>query len=151
MLRPENKIALVASGLEGDSPLHISDLKDASGEPLEHSSGTFNPSNRVHFGLVDHASLGADWKSASSKEGDRDVVAVVDHHVDEGAHPNAKLRILQGPGAPGVSTPTGSCASMVAALFQNHFISGQVPTQVADLLLSAVLIDTDNVSNAAPV
>ncbi|PWN41413.1 hypothetical protein IE81DRAFT_348350 [Ceraceosorus guamensis] len=148
VLRPENKIALLVAGLQSTSPLHVTDLKDAAGRSLDHSSSVFGPSNRVHIGLVDHAALGAEWRSSTGSEADRDVVAVVDHHVDEGAHADAKLRILQGPGAPGVNVPTGSCASIVAGLFHDHLSAGEVPREVADLLLSAVIIDTDNVRPA---
>ncbi|KAF8902587.1 hypothetical protein CPB84DRAFT_1814892 [Gymnopilus junonius] len=57
------------------------------------------------------------------------VVAVVDHHADEGLYPDASPRTI---------SPCGSCSSHVGAL-----CPPEIPAELATLLLTAILTDTD--------
>ncbi|KAL9940069.1 hypothetical protein V8E36_000774 [Tilletia maclaganii] len=107
---------------------------------------------KVSFGLVDHAALIPRWGPHEHRE----VRYLVDHHKDEGAHPNAFIRYLRGPGSvPAGEPPIGSASSLVAELFQDELIkaasrpAGSVlPKGIADLLISAIVIDTDNLRPA---
>lgn len=154
-LRPENVAALAVSSLSLEAPLHIEELRDASGAPLSlDSSAELSPARGTLLGLVDHASLSSSWRSSLATppaEAERKVVLVVDHHVDEGAHKEATLRILRGPAWGEGKMPVGSCSSLVADLFTEQLSAlkeGQEGVrQLCDLLLSALLIDTDNVSH----
>lgn len=89
---------------------------------------------RAKLGLVDHPQLAVSW-------GNRSVDIIVDHHEDEGAHPEAKLRILRSPS----KDPVGSASSLVALLAAESRHGGVLPEQLADLLLSAIVLDTRNV------
>lgn len=65
---------------------------------------------------------------------DARVVAVIDHHTDEGLyHETADPRII--------AVPTGSCSSLVAQLLHAE-CPDTIPPELATLLLCAVLIDT---------
>ncbi len=79
------------------------------------------------FALVDHNRL------LSSFTGD--VVAIVDHHEDEGLHTSAKPRVIE---------PVGSCASLVTLQFRSILEGGSSEQfkDITSLLLSAILIDT---------
>jgi exopolyphosphatase len=122
-LRPENQHALDIAGL-GDSAsslLCLSDVPEASLTPF--------PSNR--FVLVDHNVVNPRFRSDNTT-----VVGIVDHHADEGYHLSADPRVI--------AVPTGSCASLVANLIQgSDFEVGSIPTGLAALLLSAIVIDTN--------
>lgn len=74
--------------------------------------------------------------------GTGEVVAVIDHHVDQKLYPNANPRlIVGGPDPPAV----GSCTSLVATYFKKTWPQDRpVPAPIADLLLSGILIDTGN-------
>jgi exopolyphosphatase len=86
-------------------------------------TGVF-PSNI--FALVDHNRLLPQYEADNPEA---QVVAVVDHHEDEGFYTtSAKPRIV---------APAGSCASHVAGLSPPR-----IPAELASLLLSAILIDT---------
>ena len=61
------------------------------------------------------------------------VVAVIDHHQDEGLYYDTADRRI-------VVVPTGSCSSLVTQLFQAH--PEHMPPDLATLLLCAILIDT---------
>lgn len=60
------------------------------------------------------------------------VVAVLDHHQDEGLYPDANPRVV---------TPCGSCSSHVSPL-----CPAELPAELATLLLCAILIDTDGLA-----
>lgn len=117
-LRAENIYALNLAGI--DSPqeqlLSISDLD------------TTKPFPSQKFALVDHNRLNPlfsiDIGNSTSK-----VIAVIDHHEDEGLYKDtANLRII---------APAGSCTSHVASVCPS-----EVPPELATLLLCGVLIDT---------
>ena len=115
-LRPENTYAFSLAGLQQGTPelLCIDDMS---------WTGVF-PSNT--FALVDHNRLLPQYEADNPEA---QVVAVVDHHEDEGFYTtSAKPRIV---------APAGSCASHVAGLRPPR-----IPAELASLLLSAILIDT---------
>jgi len=131
-LRPENVFALQRSAIVEDDLLCIDDLP---------SDVTFPPPG-AKFALVDHNSLSSRFSTVhTTQEGQTAeptrVVGIIDHHEDEHSHSDAPLRVIQ--------VPTGSCASLVT----NHFrsvstpSSPPVPPELASLLLSAILIDTN--------
>ncbi len=95
---------------------------------------------------MDHPSLTGPWGGA--KATDREVDIVLDHHEDVGDHEGAKLRIVKSPS----KDPVGSCSSLVAELYADQLAkapSGDVGMrEVADLLISAIIIDTDNLRSA---
>ncbi|KZV74962.1 DHH phosphoesterase [Peniophora sp. CONT] len=93
---------------------HVS-RPNASGSSLGHGSSPSTPAPGSPFG-------------AESK-----VVAIVDHHADEGAHLDAKPRIVES---------AGSCASLVTRLF-TAIPNYTIPPELALLLLSAITIDTN--------
>ncbi|KAH8102210.1 DHH phosphoesterase [Cristinia sonorae] len=120
-LRAENLHALELAGLDPSDPpvLCIDDIPSPS---------TPFPSNR--FALVDHNHLHSDFTRDNS---DPRVIAVVDHHADEGLYKDtADPRI--------VTVPTGSASSLVALLLEQN-CPGRVPAELATLLLCSVLID----------
>jgi exopolyphosphatase len=78
----------------------------------------------TRFALLDHNRLGEPYLSPSAR-----VTAVIDHHEDE--------ELYVGAADPRVVAPSGSCASHVAAL-----APPTLPSDLATLLLSAILIDT---------
>jgi exopolyphosphatase len=115
-LRPENIYALSLAGLQQGMPelLCMDDLS---------WTGVF-PSNT--FALVDHNRLLPQYETDNPEA---QVVAIVDHHDDEGFYAtSAEPRII---------APSGSCASHVAGLSPPG-----IPAGLASLLLSAILIDT---------
>ncbi|KAJ1034109.1 hypothetical protein NDA18_000978 [Ustilago nuda] len=144
VLRAENTVAYHASGVNPNKVLFLVDLQQYLGLQLD--SESFSPSSNVALGLVDHASLTGPWGGAKAQN--RQVEIILDHHQDTGAHPNAALRIVKSPNKEAV----GSCSSIVAQLFAESFAkapSNDVALrQVSDLLLSAIVIDTDNLKGA---
>lgn len=121
-LRAENLHALSLAGFDGAHPdlLCVDDLPPP---PL--------PSHR--FALVDHNRLHPTFARADPAA---HVVAVVDHHADEGCHLDAAPRI--------VAVPTGSAASLVANVLRDGCAAASVavPRELATLLLCAILVDT---------
>ncbi|GAA95713.1 uncharacterized protein L969DRAFT_92839 [Mixia osmundae IAM 14324] len=117
-LRPENVWALEQVGL--DPAEHLISLEELP-QPID--------SLGVQFALVDHNKLGAEFGGSA-------VEAIIDHHDDEGLYKSASPRDIQ--------IPTGSCSSLIA----RHFRSETIPMQLADLLISAILIDTNNLKPA---
>jgi exopolyphosphatase len=81
------------------------------------------------FALVDHNRLGALF---SSDNPNANVVAVIDHHEDEHLYADSA--------DPRKIAPAGSCASHVASLYPRE---AEIPRELATLLLSAILIDTN--------
>ncbi|KZV96023.1 DHH phosphoesterase, partial [Exidia glandulosa HHB12029] len=132
-LRPENVYALEIAGLsDHDALLYLDDVP----------SDVQYPPPGSKFALVDHNALNSRFQTAHIQQDGVDrpepakVVGIIDHHEDEGAHTGEDVspRIIQ--------VPTGSCSSLVA----NHFrLASQtpIPPELATLLLSAILIDTD--------
>ncbi|KAH8917530.1 DHH phosphoesterase [Atractiella rhizophila] len=80
--------------------------------------------------LVDHNRLDGKLKGK--------VVGILDHHVDEEAHMEASPRKIEA---------TGSCASLVTQHFAQQKLP--IPPSAAKLLLSAILIDTNNLASKA--
>ena len=100
------------------------------------SSPALNASRGVSLALVDHAALAAEWGHALPRR----VELVLDHHEDEQVHQDAAMRIIRPPS----TSPVGSTSTLVAQLYERA-LGGRAPNrEVADLLLSAGLIDTNN-------
>lgn len=144
VLRPENTAAFRAAGIMPDHVFCLDDLQKTLA--LELDSDVFAPSANVAIGLVDHPSLTGPWGGA--RAANRQVSIVIDHHEDVGDHPDAALRIIKSPS----KDPVGSCSSLVAELFADRFATASTPDlglrEVADLLISAITIDTDNLRGA---
>ncbi|TXT04374.1 hypothetical protein VHUM_04141 [Vanrija humicola] len=129
-LRPENLYALQQANLPQEDLLHTAELPIKTEE--------LAPAG-VRFVLVDHNRILPIFGSDEST-----VTAIIDHHEDEGASPNASLRDIQ--------FGAGSCSSLVTQHFRPQWqasLSGPagaagspVPPELATLLLSAILIDT---------
>lgn len=127
-LRPENLLALQRAHIPLSALLHSEDLPGGT-EALA--------KDHVSLALVDH-------NSALPAFGTAKVVAIIDHHEDEGAHLSANPRIVR--------TPVGSTSSLLTKHFMPQWkasVSGPagaagspVPPELATLLLSAILIDT---------
>ncbi|KAF8964780.1 hypothetical protein BDZ97DRAFT_1814442 [Flammula alnicola] len=115
-LRAENLYALKLAGLS-ETQEELLTLTEIS---------EFKPFPSQKFILVDHNRLGEAYTTDNRKA---EVIAVVDHHEDEGLYPKADPRII---------SPCGSCSSHVAALCPR-----EIPAELATLLLTAILIDTD--------
>ncbi|VDB83162.1 unnamed protein product [Peniophora sp. CBMAI 1063] len=96
-----------------DSRFALVSFPAASGSSLSHGSNHSTPGSPI---------------SAESK-----VVAIVDHHADEGVHLDANPRIVE---------QSGSCASLVTRLFSS-IPNYTIPPELAVLLLSAITIDTN--------
>ncbi|CAA7268804.1 unnamed protein product [Cyclocybe aegerita] len=107
-LRAENLHALKMAGLSEDALLTLTELAG------------FRPQK---FALVDHNCLGPTY------DPNAEVVAILDHHQDEGLYLNANPRTI---------SPCGSSASLVAVL-----LPPEPPAELCTLLLAAILIDTD--------
>ncbi|KAL4071746.1 DHH phosphoesterase [Scleroderma citrinum] len=90
----------------------------------------------IDYALVDHNTLNTRYSQPDAR-----VVAVIDHHEDEGNYRDtASPRIIQ---------PCGSCASLVTSLYMSLSASNghsQIPSDLAVLLLSAITIDTGGLS-----
>ncbi|KAJ7093991.1 exopolyphosphatase [Mycena belliarum] len=124
-LRAENLHALRLAGVPSPATTLLSSF-----DPLLHGLSPF-PSR--DFALVDHNRLGAAFTAGNP--GAR-VLAVLDHHADEGLHADAQPRVV---------APAGSCASHVANAFPNGAdadADAPMPRALATLLLGAILIDT---------
>ncbi|KIK93014.1 hypothetical protein PAXRUDRAFT_829421 [Paxillus rubicundulus Ve08.2h10] len=86
------------------------------------------PNLCTSYALVDHNSLHPDYAKPNTQ-----VVAVVDHHQDEGKYlDTASPRIIE---------PSGSCASLVTGLIMSY-PALRIPAELATLLLCAILVDT---------
>lgn len=113
-LRAENVYALEMAGVHEpfDELLCPEDL------PPDHKG--------TDYALVDH--------NNSHNSSNIRVVAVIDHHEDEGKyHDTASPRIIE---------PAGSCASLVTRLFMSGSGHTSIPPDLAGLLLSAIATDT---------
>ncbi|KAG6888277.1 hypothetical protein C0992_008958 [Termitomyces sp. T32_za158] len=121
-LRAENMYALSLAGITQpkEQLLFLTDLV-----PFSLSAATTSfPSHT--FALVDHNSLASAYTFHNHSA---TVAAILDHHADEGKHLNASPRVI---------VPSGSCTSHVTAL-----CPPELPTSLATLLLTGILIDTN--------
>lgn len=120
-LRAENLHAFSLVGLDPADLLCLDDVPRTN-------SGAF-PSNKV--GLVDHNRVNPTFATGNLTPS---VVAVIDHHTDEGLYKDtADPRII--------TTGIGSCASLVARYLEER-CPDKVPPELATFLLSAIVIDT---------
>lgn len=98
----------------------------------------------MKYALVDANNLGPRFHDDTLVTQNEDtVVGIIDHHEDLGLFKNAKPRWIQ--------VPTGSCASLVTEHFYPSIRESKgrnIPKELADLLISAIVIDTDNVKPA---
>lgn len=135
-LRPENNLALQRASIPAEVLLHAEDLPRGT-EGLIPAG--------VTIGLVDHNVLLPRFGSAADYSR---VTSIIDHHEDEHQSLNANPRI--------VKVPTGSSSSLVT----NHFaptwknvisspagVNAGPPPELATLLLSALLIDTQGLKS----
>ncbi|KAI0717891.1 DHH phosphoesterase [Cerioporus squamosus] len=123
-LRAENLHALELAHLHADTDILCID-------DVPHTAESGFPSSS--FALVDHNRLSPRFANLNP---DARVVAVVDHHEDEGLYRDTANPRL-------VVVPTGSCASLVTQLFQDHPEGADnLPPELATLLLCSILIDT---------
>ncbi|KAI6015162.1 hypothetical protein F5J12DRAFT_717244 [Pisolithus orientalis] len=114
-LRAENVYALAMAGVHDpfDELLCPEDL------PPGHKC--------TDYALVDH-------NSVPNPSPNKRVVAVIDHHDDDGKYyDTASLRIIE---------PAGSCTSLVTRLLMSGSGHTSLPPDLAGLLLSAIAIDT---------
>lgn len=120
-LRAENVYALELAGLSASTNdlLCIDDIPPST------------PFPSARFALVDHNRLLARFTESNP---DARVLAIIDHHEDEKQHTDADPRII--------AVPTGSSASLVALFLAEH-CADSLPKELATLLLSAILIDTN--------
>ncbi|KAL5520738.1 PPX1 [Sanghuangporus sanghuang] len=120
-LRPENIHAFKLAPLSSNQE-ELLCIDDVPPSPIPF------PSNR--FALVDHNRL---LPRYSDQNEDVKVVAVLDHHEDEGLYKDtADPRIIV--------VPTGSASSIVARYIEQS--TSQIPSGIARLLLCAILVDT---------
>ncbi|KAI3618522.1 hypothetical protein CBS9595_002885 [Malassezia furfur] len=133
--RRENLLVYEALGVPLDALLTIDDLGVDVGRSV-----ALSPHANVGLGLVDHARLAPAWGTA------RHVDLVVDHHEDDGAYLDARLRVVRAPSR----DPVGSCASLVADVYADALrdTGARMDRAVADLLLSAIVLDTNHVRMA---
>lgn len=109
--------------LAGIDPSHILCIDEVS------PSKPF-PSSK--FALVDHNRLGNHFTQDNP---DATVVAIIDHHEDEGLYKtSADPRIIV--------VPTGSASSLVTRFLVEH-CAEEIPAEVATLLLCGILVDTN--------
>ncbi|GJJ14684.1 hypothetical protein Clacol_008951 [Clathrus columnatus] len=121
-LRAENDYAFSLTRLNSDH----SDLLCIDDIPTE----LFPQILQSSFALVDHNHLDHIFTPAPN------VVAIIDHHSDEGYHHDAQCRIIV--------VPVGSCTSLVTQHFLHHWQESttEISPDVATLLLTGILIDT---------
>ncbi|WFD32467.1 exopolyphosphatase [Malassezia sp. CBS 17886] len=122
-LRLENEVALRRCGIDVNDMCCLEDIP-----PL-------GPDAEVV--LVDHNHARGAFARAK-------VVGILDHHADEGQHTDAATRIVCSP------EHAGSCASVLTMYFAPQLPAAPpIPRPLADLLLSAISIDTVNFSPSA--
>lgn len=114
-LRAENVYALAMAGVHDP----FDDLLCPEDLPPDHKC--------TDYALVDH-------NSVPNPSPNKRVVAVIDHHDDDGKyHDTASPRIIE---------PAGSCTSLVTRLLMSGSGHISLPPDLAGLLLSAIAIDT---------
>ncbi|KAJ7057097.1 exopolyphosphatase [Mycena amicta] len=114
-LRAENLHALGLAGITDPAKQLVS------------SSDVPTPLPSTSFALVDHNRLGTAFTNDNAR-----VVAVIDHHADEGLYSDSA--------DPRTIEPAGSCSSHVATVYARNV---ELPKELATLLLCAILVDTD--------
>ena len=127
-MRPENSFAFEASSIDPRAHILFMDELPKQLDSLAADTG-------VRYALVDHNRLGPAFG-----HDDASVVALIDHHEDERVHLGASPREIK--------VPTGSCSSLVAVQFLRGKPHAVVPQELADFLLSALVLDTNNVKPA---
>lgn len=132
-LRAENQFLLSLLNISQDSLLFMDDLP---------KMGVLAQRSDLLLGLVDHPKLSSTWQPYNTF--DKLVQVVIDHHADDGAHKDAKIRVLRGP----ENGAIGSAASVVVDIFNGTPQLKQLPASLADIALAAILIDTDNLRPA---
>ena len=121
-LRAENLHALSLAGINPSKDLLYSD--------------ELPPFPTDKYILVDHNRLGRRFIEASPNAR---VVAVIDHHEDEGLYTqSADPRMIV--------VPTGSCSSLVTRIL-SQASPDNLPAELAKLLLCAILIDTNGLKS----
>ncbi|WFD44141.1 exopolyphosphatase [Malassezia psittaci] len=119
-LRPENLYVLHKCHIQSEDLFCLNDVPKLNSQSV--------------VTLVDH-------NKATNVFADAKVERIIDHHMDEGVHNEATERIMMRP------DQAGSCSSILTTHFASKLSKDcVVPTALADLLLSALLIDTDNFS-----
>lgn len=143
-LRPENELALKLTRPDSSHET-LNSLEDVllCADDLPVTASTLI-SKGVKFALVDHNSLLPSFRpeGESANTIDSAVTAILDHHADDGNHLSASPRTVE---------LAGSCASIVGSYWSASLpvgaqgLGGQplLPSEVAKLLLSAILIDTN--------
>jgi exopolyphosphatase len=130
ILRPENGEAFSRSKVNPAE--HILFLDDLKGYEIElYSRG-------VRYALVDANNLTPRF-GEPTKEDQYAVIGILDHHEDLGLYSKAEPRWIQ--------VPSGSCASLVTEYFYPRLQPADfksVPKTLVDLLISSIIIDTDN-------
>ncbi|KAK9369329.1 hypothetical protein V1509DRAFT_620426 [Lipomyces kononenkoae] len=97
--------------------------------------------DKVDVVLLDHNNLGSELGDMFGKN----VVAILDHHTDEGFYKSAEPRII---------APVGSCTSLVVKYFDHYFRLGPDEFSTSDeqkdvawLGLAPILVDTANLTS----
>ncbi|WFC95735.1 exopolyphosphatase [Malassezia brasiliensis] len=123
VLRPENLAMLHKCSVDPEALVCVDEMPALGADAV--------------LALVDHNRVSDAFRAAH-------VAAVVDHHADEGMHTDAGARVVVPP------ERAGSCASVLTTYFAPRLPPAPpLPPAMADLLLSAVLIDTYNFSPEA--
>ena len=120
-LRPENELALARLGIAPESLCCVDELPRLGAD--------------ANVALVDHNQATGPFAAAT-------VRAVLDHHADTGAYAESDPRVVYSP------DDAGSCSSVLTRFFRAQLPDG-MPQPVADLLLSAIEIDTLDFSEKA--
>lgn len=115
-LRPEIDYVLSSAGIECKKLVYMDQIDVSKLETQETTSVV----------LVDHNRLTPPFTDEWNKK----VVAVLDHHVDEGFYTNAVRRDVR---------MVGSCTSLVIHHFPDHFAPD---TPLANIALGPILVDT---------
>ncbi|WFD00362.1 exopolyphosphatase [Malassezia yamatoensis] len=119
-LRPENLLVLHRCHIQPEDLFCVDDIPKLNAQSI--------------VTLVDH-------NKATNLFADAKVERIIDHHMDEGVHNEAIERIIMRP------DQAGSCSSILTTHFASRLSKDSVvPAALADLLLSALLIDTENFS-----
>ncbi|RLV95619.1 Exopolyphosphatase [Spathaspora sp. JA1] len=94
---------------------------------------------KVHLSLVDHNNPQGQELQKAYADSLVEVVSIIDHHADEGEFATANPRIIR-------SCGSGSC--LIFNYFYESYLSksNMLPTDVIELLLGPLLIDTSNMT-----
>lgn len=125
-LRPENERALRSAGINVNDLIYLDDLPPRNSRIL----------NSAKFFLVDHNSMGSEWWHSPEGNLPRNVIGIIDHHVD--TSPSGPYKVI--------NKQAGSTASLVTNVFTEPFSEGKVSQTVSKILGSAIIVDTEGVS-----